>query len=348
MALGSESLPSQEVLFSLLSPPLLLSILRTLEDLSRDPRPRLVPFSCGTSPGRRLALLPGSFNPPTEAHLALERAAREAGWPEVWWVLATRIVEKEEQAGLSHVDRAVLAHLLSGRPGGLALTNRGLYFEQAFAARDRLPEAEIAFVVGADKVFQIFDPRYYRERDAALSALFSRAVLLVAPRGGWGREEIEAFMARPENREFRPRVIHIELPTSLRWLSSSRARSQLEGGGRADLPETVLAATGALGAFASPERYEARQIAIERVAEAVRGGELSPWDPRLRSFLALASHPGQEGERLRRALRNRPDQTFSKPGSEGPSRSRVQKRGGLPSHLESLDGNLHHPGTPST
>ena len=42
----------------------------------------------------------------------------------------------------------------------------------------------LVFLVGFDKIVQIFDPRYYDDREDALRQLFSVASFAVAPAGG--------------------------------------------------------------------------------------------------------------------------------------------------------------------
>lgn len=180
---------------------------------------------------RRVCLLAGSFNPLTVAHVALAEAARAAAQLDVIiWVYTAVTIDKERVARASLPDR--LGHLSTyienaTPPYGnlLALLNRGLYVDQANAIRPLLgPNTELFILVGFDKIVQIFDPRYYSNRKAALQALFAQAKLLVAPRAGAGEAELEALLARPENALYSDYVRLIPLPPTYANESSTEVR----------------------------------------------------------------------------------------------------------------------------
>ncbi|HEU5347753.1 MAG TPA: hypothetical protein VFU63_03985, partial [Ktedonobacterales bacterium] len=151
----------------------------------------------------RVGLFAGSFNPLTRAHVVLVNAAlRSAGLDTVIWVCAAASVDKERVERASLVDRLaqMRAFIMGRRHDTLVLLNRGLYVDEAYMIRGLLPpSAELLIIVGFDKIMQIFDPRYYDDRDAALRELFSLAHLLVAPRGDYGADALAALLARPEN-----------------------------------------------------------------------------------------------------------------------------------------------------
>jgi nicotinic acid mononucleotide adenylyltransferase len=118
---------------------------------------------------------PGTFDPPTVAHLAIATAARS-------------------QCGLSSVD-VILNPSPLGKSGTRTLETRVAMLEAVAATRpwlnvvvtDLLHLADIAqgydvLVLGADKWAQVLDPTFYAsevERDAALARLPD---LAVAPR----------------------------------------------------------------------------------------------------------------------------------------------------------------------
>ena len=219
---------------------------------------------------RRLVALPGSFNPPHRAHTALLRAARDAWRADgAACVLSARTVDKEEVSGLWLEDRLWLLCALGGDTAyGVVATNRGLYLEQAIALRALCPALEaLAFVTGYDKVVQIFDPRYYVDRDAALEQLFGRAELLVAPRGAATARDLAALLGRPENARFADGVTALTLPPELAEVSSTRAR---EHGALEDVPDLAAAFIRETGCYASPvsPAYAARGAAIRAAASA--------------------------------------------------------------------------------
>jgi nicotinamide-nucleotide adenylyltransferase len=244
-----------------------------------DPNP-LVQLITATdlSDVRVLGLLPGSFNPPTLAHLGLAQAAIERGAAEVGLLtLSTHTVDKERITGAILEDRLLLLEQLCSRDPrlGVLLVNRGLYFEQAELVRLALPHVDrVVFLLGFDKIVQIFDARYYADREAALERLFSLADIVVAPRGAAGSEEVEALLDRPENRRFRHAVRPLDLPRYLRHVSSSDARARAGTGGSLDqLPPTVRVFVEVSGAYdesdAGRSRYDRRIEAMERSDESL-------------------------------------------------------------------------------
>lgn len=187
------------------------------------------------SVARRVGLLAGTFNPLTAAHTALAAAAFASGTVEaVVWTLAVVSVDKERVTRASLPDRLVQLDAYQRavtQSNAVALVNRGLYVDQARALRAVLPrDAQLAIVIGFDKLGQIFDPRYYEDREAALDALFAEAELLVAPREGFGANDVEALLARPENRRYAARVRTLDLAATHARESSSEVRALARAG----------------------------------------------------------------------------------------------------------------------
>jgi nicotinic acid mononucleotide adenylyltransferase len=184
---------------------------------------------------QRILLIPGSFNPLTWAHVALALNAwltqnpigGERPVANYFWSGAISTVAKEQVERATWADR--LAQLValsrsSVHPSGVALFNKGLYLDQARALRSMVhPESELLFVVGFDKIVQIFDERFYADRDAALHELLGLARILVAPRDSAGEEELRALLDQPENRPFADRVQFMKAGEAP--LSSSQIRA---------------------------------------------------------------------------------------------------------------------------
>ena len=100
--------------------------------------------------------------------------------------------------------------------------------DQALAAHTRWPDLDtLLFLVGYDKIVQIFDPRYYDDRDAALRKLFGLASFLVAPRDDATADDLAALLSRPENRPFAGRVRSLPLPSAVAAVSSTGLRQDL-------------------------------------------------------------------------------------------------------------------------
>ena len=204
---------------------------------------------------RSLAVLSGSFNPLTGAHLALAAAADKGGWGPVLFLLSTLTIDKERPEGALLEDRLLVLELHARRTAtrAVGLTNRGLYVEQAKLIRSAVRSLEdLTFLVGFDKIVQIFDPRYYDVRDAALRELFGLASFAVAPRAGAGPAELAELLARPENRPFAGRVRPLALGREYAEISSSAIRAALASGqplpsGLPPESEALIAASGCYG-----------------------------------------------------------------------------------------------------
>lgn len=234
--------------------------LRTiLGDLERSPEPTLRTIT-PTPACRSVALLPGAFDPPTAAHLHLAERALRDGYQRVVFTLAVRTVGKR-RTGLTREDRLLALRAMASRNIVVAAVSHGLYADQAEAAARAFPGADIAFLVGSDKVFQIFDPRWYRDRDHALTRLFERARIVVAPRAGHMRALREVLTA-PENRPFAERVEILRLHPAVGEMSSTRVRGLLRAGVQPSglVPHAVAELLDSVRAFAPPMNFGGEEI----------------------------------------------------------------------------------------
>jgi phosphopantetheine adenylyltransferase len=131
---------------------------------------------------------PGSFNPPTIAHLAVAQAAvRAAGLARLDLVLSRVALGKEDLEVPTLDDRAaVLREVAASRPWlGVVVTDARLIVDIA--------EGYDAVVMGADKWRQVNDESWYAseaERDAAVARL---PRVLVAPRAGDHPADVEVL-----------------------------------------------------------------------------------------------------------------------------------------------------------
>ncbi len=126
----------------------------------------------------RTGVYPGSFNPPTVAHLAIAEAAREQrDLDRVFLVLSQRALAKE------HVEHPRFEHRLAIITESIA----HLDWLEVIATEQQLlvdiAEGHDVLILGADKWEQINDPVWYsgstRERDDAIARL---PELAIAPR----------------------------------------------------------------------------------------------------------------------------------------------------------------------
>jgi nicotinic acid mononucleotide adenylyltransferase len=278
------------------------------ESLDPEGDPAISPVG---DPGRvrSVALLPGSFNPPTAAHVLLaERALRE-GFDRVLLTLARHTVGKQP-GGLIPEDRLLAMKALGKGGVGVAASSHGLYADQAEAAHRLYPEAEITFLVGSDKVEQIFDPSWYPEREEALNRLFTHASLVVAPRSDQG-EILKAALEAPDNRRWADRVSVLRLHPAVSDLSSTRVRGLLRAG--ADpaglVPSAVADLLGKMRAFALPmrigdEEIDAYALRAHIIQMLWASGEPNARDADLHGLLSIALSSTTDGARMRARLAN--------------------------------------------
>jgi len=131
-----------------------------------------------------IGVYPGTFDPPTIAHVAIAEAAlHQADLERVDFALSRVTLGKEERADVDRRQRA-LERLVAGRPElGVVVTDAQLIIDIA-AGYD-------VVVMGADKWAQVNDPAWYPSvaaRDAALARL---PRVLVAPRPGFATSGAE-------------------------------------------------------------------------------------------------------------------------------------------------------------
>jgi hypothetical protein len=175
---------------------------------------------------------PGSFNPPTIAHLAVAGAARQqAGLDRVDLVLSVDALGKSSSEG-PPVDRrrTVLEAVASSRPWlSVVVTDARLVADIA-AGYD-------AVVLGADKWAQILDPAWYGGSTAARDEALARLPrVLVAPRAG----------------DHPPGVELLDLPAALHEVSASAFRSGHPHAAGWALPEAVASGLWAATPGPSP------------------------------------------------------------------------------------------------
>ena len=282
-----------------------LSTLRSvLAGLDPDGPPTLVALQ----PSRRakaVCLVPGSFNPPTVAHVALADRARNEGYDGVHFVYSVRTVGKRPN-GLVPEDRLLLTRAAAPSGVGVCVSSAGLLADMAVAATQAFDPTDLAILVGGDKLEQLFEHRWYADRDAALEQLFSLARVLVAPRRDETERIEEILRAHPR---WGPRVDVLHLHPSIAEVSSTRVRQVLRAGGDPSglVPEPVASFLAEVAAFAPAVRFDG--VARDRYAmraqlfDLVLDGRCTREVPNLRLLWRLAQDPGPQGRELRALLR---------------------------------------------
>ena len=124
-----------------------------------------------------IGVYPGSFDPPTIAHLAIaEAAVRHAGLERLDFALSRVALGKDDASDVA-TRTAALQRLVMGRAElGVVVTDAQLIVDVA--------RGYDVVVMGADKWTQVNDPSWYASADARDQALASLPRVLVAPRHG--------------------------------------------------------------------------------------------------------------------------------------------------------------------
>lgn len=184
----------------------------------------------------RVGVYPGSFNPPTVAHLAIaEEALRVGGLDRVDLVVSQSPLGKPAVTVPSLEDRlSVLRQVAGNRRGlGVRLTTDQLLADIAAGAA--------AVVLGADKWAQVVDPVWYGGSEAARDEAAARLPLaLVAPRPPY---------ALPS--PVPGRVLPLNIAEHLFEVSSTAVRA----GRREWMAAEAAAFDERTGAWSDPDRY---------------------------------------------------------------------------------------------
>jgi nicotinate (nicotinamide) nucleotide adenylyltransferase len=180
---------------------------------------------------RRLGAFPGSFNPPTRAHMALARAALQAV-DEVVFVLP-RVFPHKDWEGVQFDDRVRMLDAAIGveERFSIAASDGGLFIEIARECRQAYGAgAELHFLCGRDAAERIVNWDY--GRPGAIREQLGEFQLLVAPRRG--NYEPPA--------ELRGRIHPLPLEQDYDELSASQVRERIARGQAWEhlVPESIV------------------------------------------------------------------------------------------------------------
>jgi nicotinate-nucleotide adenylyltransferase len=153
-------------------------------------------FRRADRPISRLGVFPGSFNPPTVAHLALARAALHAV-DEVLFVLPRTFPHKPYRDTTLEQRVDLLEAALTDSRYSIAVADGGLFIEIARECRAAYGEAaRLSFLCGRDAAERIAGWDY--GRPGAWEEMLREFDLLVAPRGGEYRPVPTQLASFPE------------------------------------------------------------------------------------------------------------------------------------------------------
>jgi len=170
------------------------------------------------APGK-LAILPGAFNPPTRAHLAMAESALTVV-DEVLFVLPRAFPHKEYSGAGFDIRMELLRAALGGNPRfSLASSDRGLFIELALEARDDYgADTQLSVLCGRDAAERIVSWDYGGGDN--IERQLEVFDLLVAARSGH-------YDPPPP---IRNRITSIALPAGVEEISSSEVRQRIRAG----------------------------------------------------------------------------------------------------------------------
>jgi nicotinate-nucleotide adenylyltransferase len=130
----------------------------------------------------RLAILAGSFNPPTRAHLALAAAA--LAWADEVLLVVPRVFPHKEYVGASLEERLTMLREATQEQERFSVgtSDGGLFIDIAREARAVYPHADLWFVCGRDAAERIVEWDY--GHPDAFRKMLDTFGLLVARRQG--------------------------------------------------------------------------------------------------------------------------------------------------------------------
>jgi nicotinic acid mononucleotide adenylyltransferase len=167
----------------------------------------------------RVVLFPGTWNPPTVAHVAIAQVALNQA-DEVIWILPRTLPHKDFEGARFEERRGMLEILARQHRGfSAAVSDGGLYVEMAGEARDYFGAgADIALVLGRDAAERIAGWDY--GAPGVFDDFVRRHRLLVAARSG-------EYEPAGYHRE---RISTLEMESSWDEVSSSEVRRRIAAG----------------------------------------------------------------------------------------------------------------------
>lgn len=163
----------------------------------------------------RLAILPGSFNPPTLAHIGLIEAAREHA-DEILCVIPQVFPHKIFHGATLEQRLEMLKEAMPGANCSIAVSERGLFIDIARECRDCYGLGpELQFVCGTDAAERILTWDYGRA--GAIESMLGEFSLLVAER----QVRLEAPPA------FTGRICRLDLAQGLDEISATDVRDRV-------------------------------------------------------------------------------------------------------------------------
>jgi nicotinic acid mononucleotide adenylyltransferase len=131
----------------------------------------------------RRAVLLSAFDPPTNAHVDILRAASTRRGIPAMLCLTRVVLARGDDRLLTDDDRVRLLEELAAAEGfEFLVADNGTYLAVARELRERSIEG--TFVIGSDKLPQLLDPSFYPDGAAGVAATFDEVDFVVVERPG--------------------------------------------------------------------------------------------------------------------------------------------------------------------
>ena len=210
-------------------------------ELTHARRPEIVLIKRAKTRGRRLGVFASSFNPVTNAHVALmEQAASVFSLNEVLALAGLLNADKEDYDSPLSARLEMLEIGLAGvEHASVGISSTPFFVDMIDPIKRAYPRAEsLYFIVGFDTFVRIIDregrylTRYqtsYSNTGEALGRLLSASCLIVASRAGKGEREI-ADLIGGELSHVGERIHFLYFPPELGDRSATEVRQLLRAG----------------------------------------------------------------------------------------------------------------------
>jgi nicotinate-nucleotide adenylyltransferase len=209
--------------------------------LSRASRPEIILVKPAKSAAARLGVFASSFNPITNAHLALiEQAASQFSLEQVLALAGVSNADKQDYDCPLLVRLEMLELALRAKDNvSMGISSTPFFVDMIDAIAQAFPSSTSPyFIVGFDTFVRIIDfegrylNRYYRsfsDPSQPLTYLLSKGHLIVAARSGQGATQLAEIAAR-EPRIAADRVLFLDFPPDLAERSATEVRNRIRDG----------------------------------------------------------------------------------------------------------------------
>ena len=139
----------------------------------------------------------------------------------------------------------------------MAAVAQGRFVDKMRAIHRSYPAGiRLIFLLGFDTLVRLFDPKYYTDREASLSALFDGSECVVGNRAPEPPEVVDAFLARPEVSPFAGRIRLVQLSPGLAEQSATLPITDLVPPELGEPLEAWAKGKGGAGRPHNPQRAE--------------------------------------------------------------------------------------------